>query len=186
MEFNFELISGDKLFDDINPENRHSPYSLQFPAVTTVLSVVMPADKQKNLIKWQVDKIEKLGFDGFNIFKEQIMKNGSQFHRAVEAVLTKKPVVDEILRENENIFKSVKAIQIVLEKEFNNEMILIEDKVFHNGLFYKGRLDCLGQYKDSVCVIDWKRSDKPKKTLQSLYDAPIQTSAYIGKFIRIK
>ncbi len=160
-------------------ERSKRPSSFQFPAVTTVINEAMPENKRNLLIEWEVDNIEKRGFDGFEKFQKKLKMNGANFHKGVEGLLKKQPV-EKVISEKDEIFTSVKAIEEVLKKEFNNEMILIEDKVFHSGLFYNGRIDCLGYYKDRVCLIDWKRSEKPKKTIHSLYDAPIQTSAYIG------
>lgn len=34
--------------------------------------------------------------------------------------------------------------------------------------------------RGELCVIDWKKSDKDKPTLESTYDAPVQVSAYVG------
>lgn len=31
-----------------------------------------------------------------------------------------------------------------------------------------------------MCVIDWKKSDKPKLALENTFDAPIQVASYIG------
>ena len=49
-------------------------------------------------------------------------------------------------------------------------------------------MDCVTLYSNTndygnernVCLIDWKTSQKPKYSLQSTYDNPLQIDAYIG------
>lgn len=149
-----------------------------FPSVTTILNAALPEAKRRNLIKWQVDQIYKLGYDGFIDKKHTTMKHGSDFHMAAEMLLKRQPLNKEVI--NPRILKSVDTLEKIIETEFQREMVLIEKKVFHQDLFYSGQLDCLGYYKDCLCVIDWKRSEKAKTELRDLYEYPVQTSAYIG------
>lgn len=149
-----------------------------FPSVTTIMNAALPEAKRKNLIKWQVDQIYTLGYEGFKEKKYTTMKQGSDFHKAAEMLLKRQPLNKEEM--NPQILKSVDTLEKIIEAEFRREMVLIEKKVFHTDLFYNGQLDCLGYYKDCLCVIDWKRSEKAKTELRDLYEYPVQTSAYIG------
>ena len=153
----------------------------KFPSVTTVLNVAQPEDKRKNLMKWQADKIEKLSYEGYKSYTYETTKKGHDFHKAAEMLLRKQPINEDEL--DTGIVKSVDTLKKIIEQEFKNDMVLIEEKVFHNALFYNGRLDCLGYYKDCFCLIDWKRSDRSKSELKDMYDSPVQTSAYIGAFL---
>ena len=38
----------------------------------------------------------------------------------------------------------------------------------------------IGYFRGSPHLIEWKVSKKPKRTIQSLYDYPLQVAAYIG------
>lgn len=35
-------------------------------------------------------------------------------------------------------------------------------------------------FRDELCLIDWKKSDKAKDTIGATYDAPLQLASYIG------
>lgn len=35
-------------------------------------------------------------------------------------------------------------------------------------------------FRGELCLIDWKKSDKPKDTISATYDAPLQVASYIG------
>ena len=62
-----------------------------------------------------------------------------------------------------------------------NEVHLIEEKLIHPHLLYKGIVDCVAKLNKTVTVVDWKTSEKVKDTLTKLYDAPVQTVAYLGE-----
>ena len=44
-----------------------------------------------------------------------------------------------------------------------------------------GIVDCVAVVGDTVCLVDWKTSEKTKHSLKALYDAPLQLAAYIGQ-----
>ena len=58
---------------------------------------------------------------------------------------------------------------------------LIETKMTHPTLLYKGVVDCVAKFNRTTTVVDWKTSEKVKDTKTKLYDAPVQTVAYLGK-----
>lgn len=50
----------------------------------------------------------------------------------------------------------------------------------HPQLQYKGIVDCVSEVDGQLAVVEWKKSDRPKPTLQATYDAPLQLCAYLG------
>ena len=46
---------------------------------------------------------------------------------------------------------------------------------------WPGIVDCVAVLGELVCLVDWKTSEKTKLSLESLYDAPLQVAAYIGR-----
>lgn len=171
-------LAGGKMFES---NYYYEKNKWHFPPVTTILNAAMPEDKRKSLIKWQVDQIATLGFDGYQNNQRTLMKHGTEFHKAAEMMLKRQPLDKQKI--DKQIITSVDTLENIIETEFQREMVLIEKKVFHRDLFYNGQLDCLGYYKNSLCVIDWKRSERPKTELRDLYEYPVQTSAYIGAFL---
>jgi ATP-dependent exoDNAse (exonuclease V) beta subunit len=51
-------------------------------------------------------------------------------------------------------------------------------------LILAGIVDCVAVVGSTVCLVDWKTSEKTKLTLKSLYDAPVQLAAYIGNSLQ--
>jgi genome maintenance exonuclease 1 len=65
-------------------------------------------------------------------------------------------------------------------KENITNVRLVEHVVTHADMKYRGIVDCVACYKDELVVIDFKTAEKPKKSVDSLYDNPIQVTAYCG------
>lgn len=169
-------IANELLFEKFNPDALS-----KIPPVTSIINVATAEENRENLIKWQIDKIEELGFDGYKASNNRIKKRGNDFHKATEKLLKGEQLDTPNL--NPDIVNNIDTIKKVLEAEFKNEMVLVEENLLHSKLSYSGRFDCMGYYKDTLCLIDWKRTDEPKRELRSLYDAPVQIAAYIGAFL---
>jgi hypothetical protein len=47
-------------------------------------------------------------------------------------------------------------------------------------LGYSGKVDCVASYQGVPCICEWKTADKPKGSIERLYEYPLQLSAYLG------
>lgn len=160
-------LSEAKLFEDT--QEIHS--SKLIPSISNIIQLAYPLSE--NLLKWKMEKIQTLGKEGFDIYTQKIKNEGKQFHSYVENRLLNKPTVryDKNLEALEPIFGSIGPV------------LLTEAAVQHSNLFYQGRIDCLAYYKNELCLIDWKTSEKSKPGMRDLFDLPVQISAYIGAFL---
>ncbi len=72
----------------------------------------------------------------------------------------------------------MQSVEHVLEDI--GEVKALETSVAHFTLGYVGTFDCLAEYKGTLCLIDWKTSQKLKSSLADCYDYPLQAAAYAG------
>ncbi|GAB6020669.1 hypothetical protein CHUAL_003338 [Chamberlinius hualienensis] len=61
-----------------------------------------------------------------------------------------------------------------------SDVVLLEKKVQHPVLCYKGVLDCVAKYRDILVIVEWKTSQRPRLSLKDIYDNPLQVAAYAG------
>lgn len=101
------------------------------------------------------------------------LKTGKDFHRQLQNYFEGDAV--DVLKVGE-IWNSIKP----LLNNFQVPATLTECKVRHPYLCYHGVVDCVSVHKSSLTVIEWKKSDRPKKSLNLTFDAPIQLVSYIG------
>ena len=64
-------------------------------------------------------------------------------------------------------------------KDLRN-VVAVESAVIHPLLGYAGTLDLVAEYRGTLCVIDWKTSQKPKTKLEECFSYPHQIAAYAG------
>ncbi|XP_022181381.1 mitochondrial genome maintenance exonuclease 1-like [Myzus persicae] len=153
----------------------HETPKRDIPSVTNILITTMSEKSKAALENWKKSMIEKLGEDGFNKYSRELMAMGSAMHSKIQSHLTGcEPDVSHYV-EVENCWKSLDAVLKNVSKP-----ILVEKMVVHDGLSYRGIVDCVAFYKDTPVVIEWKKSSRDKSSLQSTYDAPIQLAAYMG------
>lgn len=74
------------------------------------------------------------------------------------------------------IWKSIEPLLV----NFQAPGVLIEERVKHPYLLYQGIVDCVSFHNSSLCVIEWKKSDRQKKSISFTYDAPVQLVSYLG------
>ena len=57
-------------------------------------------------------------------------------------------------------------------------VLAIESGVIHQPLGYAGTVDCIAEFRNKICLIDWKTSKRRKTSWRSCYDYPVQLVAY--------
>lgn len=90
----------------------------------------------------------------------------------------KTQVMDDHVLQSKGGSQYMRSIKPVLKDV--GEVTALETSIAHLRLGYMGTFDCLAEYKGTLCLIDWKTSNKPKPTLADCYDYPLQAVAYAG------
>ncbi|CAK9801996.1 Mitochondrial genome maintenance exonuclease 1 [Anthophora quadrimaculata] len=146
---------------------------LKIPSVTNILKETMSEKSKRGLAIWKNNIIQTFGEKYFKWFCEGFLLEGKLFHKCVQNALLKKEVPIE--PRIELVYHSVEPVLKDLQKVYS-----FETHVVHPTLRYRGYIDCIASDRDGLCIIDWKRSMKPKTSLAATFDAPIQLAAYIG------
>ncbi|XP_060781507.1 mitochondrial genome maintenance exonuclease 1 [Neoarius graeffei] len=175
------LNDAKRVLDGENVEGSMTRISLQrdaehasIPSVTRILQKTMSAQKAFYLERWKKRKIAELGEEGFKEYSNNLFTQGRLLHVALEGILSG----EQTLNENETVSGYLQSISHGLEDVTGVKAI--ESVVQHQPLQYLGVVDCVAMYKNSLCVIEWKTSEKPKPFLYNTYDNPLQVAAYIG------
>ncbi|MCJ8730838.1 hypothetical protein PDJAM_G00188890 [Pangasius djambal] len=179
------LNDAKRVLDAENVEGSMTRISLQrgsehatIPSVTKILQKTMSAQQAFNLERWKKRKIAELGVEGFKQYSNNLFTQGKLLHVAVEGILTGEKTLIEDGVCLENVSGYLQSISHVLEDI--TRVKAMESVVQHQHLQYLGIVDCVAMYKNSLCVIEWKTSEKPKPFLYNTYDNPLQVAAYIG------
>ena len=59
-----------------------------------------------------------------------------------------------------------------------DSVLAVESGVIHEALGYAGTVDCIVEYKNEICLIDWKTCRRKKASWKSSFDYPVQLAAY--------
>ncbi|GBN22462.1 Mitochondrial genome maintenance exonuclease 1 [Araneus ventricosus] len=146
------------------------------PSVSRILEKTMPQEQAENLRRWKANMIKELGEEGFQIYHEEILSNGQTLHTCINNYLANVPRSEiEIEKAIAGHWESLKAIFPSV-----SDIKLLEERITHPFLRYKGIVDCFARYKGKLVVIDWKTSKKKKLSLSSTFDNPLQIAAYVG------
>lgn len=144
------------------------------PSVSTILNCGS-SNKSKAFIisKWRKKKIEEMGEEPFKNYQKDIVKKGKNFHSFIKDYFSGSHTngVDDIQGYVQSVSNVLNDISCV---------IATEKRVSHYNLGYSGFLDTLALYKDIPCLIEWKTSEKPRKSLEDCHDFPLQVAAYAG------
>jgi len=148
-------------------------------SVSQVLSATMSETSRKALEAWKLRQIQELGEEGFRRQQELTLSRGSALHAWLEQSLinpeklTKHThLADDITR------RHIQSVSHILPKVTG--VRALESAIHHPRLNYCGIVDCVARLGKTLCLIDWKTSERAKPNLESLYDNPLQLAAYIG------
>ncbi|MEH1954230.1 PD-(D/E)XK nuclease family protein [Nostoc sp.] len=140
-----------------------------FPSVTTILNITKPQADRDRLLNWKA----RVGTEEATRISTNASRRGTQTHKQIERyLLGQNPICPEASRP---YWESIKP---VLEEI--DTVRLVEGSVFHYDLSYSGKVDCIASYQGIPCICEWKTADKPKGSIEHLYEHPLQLTAYIG------
>jgi len=141
---------------------------MRLPSVTTVLNATRPPEAREALARWR----DRLGPEADQV-AIAASRRGTLTHTQLRHYLTGNPTpCPDLIRPYwESLQPVLTQIQTVH---------LVEETVFHYDLGYAGKVDCVVTYDGHPCLLDWKTGDRPKGSIERLYDAPLQVAAYCG------
>ncbi len=139
------------------------------PSVTAILNATKPPEQRKALFDWQ----QRIGVEEASQITRAASRRGTGTHRHVQRYLQGEatPCPEAVRPYWESMEPIVKSIE---------QVRLVEGTIFHDELRYGGVVDCVASFEGTPCICEWKTSDKPKKTVDRLYDYPLQLAAYCG------
>lgn len=141
----------------------------RLPSVTTILNATKPPAARQALARWK----QRVGKDTAQQISTQSSRRGTLTHKQLKDYL-----LGQASDCPEAILPYWQSLETVLPHLSN--VRLVEGTVFHYDLCYAGKIDCIASYHGEPCLIDWKTSDRPKESIQRLYDNPLQLAAYCG------
>lgn len=159
-----------ELLPDISTVQKHGMrfYKVDdklYPSITTILA---DGDKQ-----WLNDWRKSIGTKTADQITKRATDRGTAVHLMVEKYLNNDPnPTNNQTIEHKNEFLSLK----VYLKKINN-IIAQETALWSHQLQIAGRVDCIGYYKDKLCIIDFKTSSGSKDQ-QQIQDYKLQVAAY--------
>ncbi len=139
------------------------------PSVSTILNATKSDADWKALRQWQ----QRIGKAEAQKIAGQASRRGTQTHTYLRHYLLGNEVPC-----SDAAYPYWTSLEPVLRSI--DDVRLVEGTVFHYDLGYAGRVDCVASYEGTPCVVDWKTSDRPKGSIERLYDHPLQLAAYCG------
>jgi hypothetical protein len=139
----------------------------KFPSVTTILNATKPQEDRERLLNWR----QRVGVAEANQISGAASRRGTGTHKQIQRHLEGKesPCPDAIL-------PYWQSIEPILQDITN--VRLVEGTVFNYDLGYAGIVDCVASFRGIPCLCEWKTADKPKGSIERLYDYPLQIAAY--------
>lgn len=142
---------------------------VKLPSVTTILNATKPQEDREALAQWR----QRVGTAEASQIAIAASRRGTLTHKQIRHYLSGQPLPCPEL-----VYPYWASIQPILANV--QEVRLLESVVFHYDLGYAGKVDCVASYQGVPCVFDWKTADRPKGSVERLYDAPLQLAAYCG------
>ena len=143
----------------------------KLPSVTTILGATKSEEEKAALANWK----ERVGIKEANRIKTEASSRGTSMHSYIEDYL--KGRINESFFESNEQYKNM--AKEIIEKGIDNkldEIYGIEETLYYPEQ-YAGTADLIGVYQGNDVVIDFKQSNKPKKT-DYIQDYFLQLGAY--------
>ena len=143
----------------------------KLPSVTTILSATKSEEEKAALANWR----ERVGYKEANRIKTEASSRGTSMHTYIEDYLRGR--INESFFESNEQYKNM--AKEIIEKGIDNkldEIYGIEETLYYPEQ-YAGTADLIGVYQGNDVVIDFKQSNKPKKT-DYIQDYFLQLGAY--------
>ena len=143
----------------------------KLPSVTTILSATKSDEEKAALANWKA----RVGINEANRIKTEASSRGTSMHSYIEDYLRGR--INESFFESNEQYKNM--AKEIIEKGIDNkldEIYGIEETLYYPEQ-YAGSADLIGVYQGNDVVIDFKQSNKPKKT-DYIQDYFLQLGAY--------
>ncbi|XP_066451877.1 mitochondrial genome maintenance exonuclease 1 [Eleutherodactylus coqui] len=150
----------------------------RLPSVTRILQQTMPMEQAFYLERWKQRMIMELGEEGFIEYTAALFSQGKRFHAQLEDLLLSEEQYTQKPDDAEELVGYMNSAEHVLSHVVGVKTL--ESAVVHSELQYLGFVDCVAKYREKLCVIDWKTSEKQKPNLKNTFDNPLQVAAYMG------
>ena len=142
----------------------------KLPSVTTVLGQTQPKEKQESLERWR----QRVGLREAQKITRDAAIRGTAMHKYLEDLIRGERSLDLTPLGVE----ATKMAEIIVDRGLNDcsEIYGIEATLFYRGL-YAGSVDLIANYKDTLSIIDFKQTNKPKQR-EWIGDYFLQMAAY--------
>lgn len=147
----------------------------RLPSVSKILEATMSEENRRVLERWKAKMIKQLGEEGFEEYRKELFDKGKLLHGCIHSELTGVSPGVENLPSVQGVWTSISHVLPSI-----TNVSVLESRLVHPYLHYQGAVDCVATYKGMPVLIDWKTSTKPKLTLNSMFDNPLQVAAYLG------
>jgi hypothetical protein len=143
---------------------------VRLPSVTTILNATKPQEARDSLDRWR----QRVGVSEAMRISGAASRRGTLTHKQIKSYLLER-VEPPCPEDAQPYWNSVKPVLGKID-----QVRLVESTVFHYDLGYAGKVDCVASYDGIPCICDWKTADRPKGSIERLYDNPLQLAAYCG------